>query len=132
MSTDVTDVIAIDVFAIDVITAARLLGVAVPLIVALITKRWASARVKALANIVLAAVFGAIAPVLAGNGGPDSIAELFNLIINTFVTGIVAYYGLLKPTGITAALAGATANVGLGAQDPAKASAGDGRPDGSA
>lgn len=112
-----TTVAASDVFAIDVISVARLLGLAVPLLVALITKRWASQGLKAILNLVLAAVSGAIAPVLAGNGGPDSIGELFNLILNSFITSIVVYYGLYKPTGVSAAFADATARVGLGSND---------------
>jgi hypothetical protein len=107
------------IFSLDVLNVARLLGVLVPLIVALITKRFASSAVKSIANVVLSALAGVVAPVIAGDKVPNSIGELFNAILNAFIVSIVAYYGLFKPTGATAAVASGTAGFGIGS-DPGK------------
>jgi hypothetical protein len=112
------------IFSLDVLNVARLLGVLVPLLVALITKRFASSAVKSIANLVLSAVAGVVAPIIAGDKLPNSIGEVFNAILNAFIVSIVAYYGLFKPTGAADAVASSTAGFGLGS-DPGKHAAQD-------
>jgi hypothetical protein len=104
-------------FHVDVVTVARLLGILVPILVALLTKRFASPALKAILNLVLSAVAGVVAPLLTGDTLPSSFSALFTGILNAFVISIIAYYGVLKPTGVTGAIAGATENFGVGS-DP--------------
>ena len=92
---------------------ARVLGLLAPLMVGLVTKSAASSKVKAVANVALAAVAGTVAYLVAADGGWDW-GGFFNAWFNAFVTGIVAYYGFLRPTGIVPALAAKTVNVGIG------------------
>jgi hypothetical protein len=96
----------------DAITLARLLGIAVPLLVALVTKKYASNTVKVLANLVMSAALGALVPVL--NGNDTSTSVLINSMLNTFALSIVAYYGVFKPTGVAAVVTEKTSAVGIG------------------
>lgn len=105
------------IFNVDVQTVARLLGIVVPILVALITKRYAQKWVKALSNILLSAVAGVLAPILAGDTAPHSLGAVFNGIVNAFIVSIVAYYGIFKPTGIVDALQNKTGGFGVGGSE---------------
>jgi hypothetical protein len=106
------------VFALDVLTVARLLGVAVPLLVAVLAKSTAPRWLKSVSNFALTIVVGVVAPIIAGEGAPANFSEFFNSLINAFVVNIVAYYGLLKPAGVTGAIQRATQNFGVGSANP--------------
>ncbi len=106
------------VFALDVLTVARLLGIAVPLVVAVLARSTAPRWLKTVANFVLTVIVGFVAPIIAGQGVPANFTEFFNSLINAFVVNIVAYYGLLKPAGITPAIQRATSNFGIGTANP--------------
>lgn len=101
-----------DASTIDVLTVARLCGLVVPLVVAVITKKSASQGLKSVLNVALSAVSGVVALTIAGQGAL-TISGFFNAIINAFVTSIIAYYGAYKPTGIAGTIAVKTKGFGL-------------------
>lgn len=86
---------------------ARVLGLLVPLAVALLTRINASSAVKSVANIALSAVAATVAMIVGADGGWDW-GGFFNAWFNAFLTGIVAYYGALKPMGIAPKVAANT------------------------
>lgn len=103
----------------DVVTLARLFGLFVPLVVALITKRFASDGVKGVANVVLSSVAGAVALVLGANPGDHlSVGDFFNSMINSFIVSITSYYALWRATGVTGTLAVKTQDFGIGGTPP--------------
>lgn len=83
---------------------ARVLGLLVPLAVAMLTRSNASTAVKSVANIALSAVAASVAMIVGTDGGWDW-GGFFNAWFNAFLTGIVAYYGALKPIGIAPVVA---------------------------
>ena len=105
----------------DVVTVSRLLGVIVPILVAVLAKSGASTQVKVWLNVVAAAILGAIAPVLAG-ATDYTFAMLINSVINTFLVSVAAYFGVFKPTGAADAIQQKTGTFGIGAvaEDPAE------------
>lgn len=97
----------------DATTVTRLLGVLVPLLVAVITKRYASPGLKATLNVLSAAIVGSLGYMVAADGGYD-LDGFVNSFLNTFIVGIATYYGVYKPTGVTGTVAKATEGFGLG------------------
>jgi hypothetical protein len=92
-------------------------GVVIPLVVGFITKLHAAKGLKSVLNFLLSAIAGGLSVALASDGNVLLSTWAFG-IIQTFVTSIVAYYGLWKPTGVAAAVQVKTANVGIGTQVP--------------
>ena len=97
----------------DAAVVARLIGLFVPILVALITKRWAGAGVKGVTNFVASMVLGGVVYMVDESGDYDW-QGFVNGAFNVFVVSIAAYYGVLKPSGTTQAVANKTANVGIG------------------
>lgn len=75
-----------------------LVGVVLPALVALVTKQLASSRFKNLALIGLSAVSAVVVP-LVGATTYDLKAIVNNFLV-IFGTGVLSYYGILKPQGI--------------------------------
>lgn len=100
-------------FDLDPTNLARLLGVLVPLLVALVTKKVASQGLKGVINLFLSAVAGSTAYLIAHDGGYN-FEGFFNQTLDAFIASITAYYGLIKPTGLAGTVAEKTANFGLG------------------
>ncbi len=100
------------VVTLDLATWALIGGTLVPLIVGLVTKLRASSAVKGLANLVLSAVAGVIAAAIAGGGILTKQSVVAGFL--SLVGSVGAYYGVLKPTGVTGAIQVATADIGLG------------------
>lgn len=98
---------------LDAGTTARLLGLLVPLLVALITKKFASPGLKGFLNLVVSAVVGSTVYLVAENGGYNWLGFV-NGALDTFIVSVIAYYGVLKPTGIASTVSDATAGFGLG------------------
>lgn len=99
--------------SLDAATLTRLLGLLVPLLVATITKKYASAGLKGFLNLVASAVVGSLVYLVAENGGYDWTGFV-NASLDTFMTSIIAYYGVLKPTGLAGSFTNATAGFGFG------------------
>lgn len=95
-----------------------IVGAIIPLAVALLAKWHASATLKAILNLGLSAVGGAVVTLAAAGGQTD---DLWTWVLNigiTWLMSIVSYYGLWKPTGTAPALGTATAQVGIGNGSP--------------
>ncbi len=97
----------------DPATASRFIGLAIPLLVALVTKRVASRGLKGVLNLVLSAVGGSAVYLVAKDGGYD-VEGFVNATLNAFVVSVATYYGVYKPTGVSAKLQNKTAGFGLG------------------
>jgi len=97
----------------DAASVSRLLGLLIPLLVALATKKIASSGLKGIVNLVLSAIGGSAAYLIADTGGYD-FNGFVNAAINTFVVSIVSYYGVYKPTGVSDTVAVKTSAFGLG------------------
>jgi hypothetical protein len=70
-------------------------GILIPLVVGWLTHLHASSKLKAILNFVLSAIAGGLSVALATNG---------TVVLSTFITSIVTYYGLWKPTGWAASV----------------------------
>jgi hypothetical protein len=92
-----------------------LVGVVLPALVALVTKQVASSRFKSITLIALSAVSSVLVPQI-GVDAVDLKAVLNNFLL-IFGSGVLAYYGVLKPTGATEAVANAVPG-GLGGAAP--------------
>lgn len=99
---------------LDTTAIAALVAFFVPLLVAAITKRTASDLVKSAVNIVSVAIVAVIALVLSPGDGPLSWQMIVNTFITALVAALVAYKGVWKPLGATAAVGSTTAGFGLG------------------
>jgi uncharacterized membrane protein YoaK (UPF0700 family) len=101
-------------------TIAAAISTFAPLVVAWITKKEASDRVKAVINLLAVAVATAIA--LVWNGSPDGTPLTWQTVLMTFgsalVASIVAYKGVWKPLLVTNKIADASANFGVGTPVP--------------
>ncbi len=104
------------VLAHDPETVVSLIGLLVPVVVAIVSKRVASAGLKGVLNLLLSAVAGSVAYLVTEMGTYD-LAGFLGATLNTFIVSIVSYYGLYKPTGITDNVNSATANFGFGGPD---------------
>lgn len=100
---------------IDVATLAGGISAFAPVVVAFITKKEASDRVKATINLFAVGVAAVIALFVNGNDGKPIT---WQLVAATFMTGLissmVAYKAGWKPIGVTPAIANATKYVGFG------------------
>ncbi len=99
---------------IDVTALSFVVGVLIPLLVALLTKVNASRTVKAVLNLGLSAIAGAVVVAIQASGN----INVQNLVVGvgtTWIASIVSYYGVHDPTGSASAVAGIAPNVGLGA-----------------
>lgn len=101
-------------------TIAAAISTFAPLVVAWITKKEASDRVKAIINLLAVAVATVIA--LVWNGNPDGTPLTWQTVLGTFgaalVASIVAYKGVWKPLLVTNKIADASANFGVGTPVP--------------
>lgn len=91
----------------------RLLGIAIPIVTALITKSTASSSLKSIVTTVLSAVTATAAYLIAADGSYDW-QGFVNAFLNTFIPAIALYYGLYKPTGVTDRVNVSTGAFGLG------------------
>lgn len=89
-----------------------LVGVAIPLLVGLVTKARASSAVKGVANTLLSVIAGALTVMI--DHGAHFDAHLGIAAFFVFLASTTSYKTLWKPTGVAAAIQAATANVGVG------------------
>jgi uncharacterized membrane protein YoaK (UPF0700 family) len=106
--------------AVDSASIAAAISAFAPIIVAWVTKKQASDRVKAVINLLAVALASVIA--LIWNGSPDGTPLTWQRVVSTFVAGlvasVVAYKGVWKPLLVTNKVADATANFGVGVPVP--------------
>lgn len=85
----------------------------IPVLTAMVTRTSASSKVKAITTLTLTVIAVAIERLITVNGVVNLKTFLANLAVTWFIA-ITTYYGLLKPTGVTAKTADATSGVGIG------------------
>lgn len=94
-------------FDLDVIQVVQLfvLPVLLPLLVGLVTTRVTSSNLKSVLLLVLSVVTALITELIASieAGDPYNLGMGLLMAFITFVSGVALHYGLLKPTGASAA-----------------------------
>ena len=95
-----------------------IIGALLPALVAFVTKREASPRVKSTALAVLTVV-SSVAVEFAARGA-FSGRDLLTALVVQYVTSQTAYAALLRPAGVTAAIAGLKPDLGLGSVEVAQ------------
>lgn len=90
-------------------------GVILPAVVALVTKQLATSKFKSLVLVGLSAVSSVIVPLIGAT--TYDIKAIINNFLVIFGTGVLSYYGLLKPQGVTEKIQSATPNFGAGSVD---------------
>lgn len=101
---------------LDPTTTTLYLGALVPLIVGAITKKYTKPAVKAVANVATSAVVGSLAYLVTANG--YDLGGFINHTGEAFISGIAAYYGFFKPSGIAEKVQDKTATFGVGTEEP--------------
>lgn len=98
---------------------SALISFFIPWLVAFLTKPGASAKTKALVNVVLSAIGAVVALYI----NPGDHALTATVVINTLLTSLVAsftaYQAIWKPTNVASTISESTANIGIGpTEDP--------------
>ncbi len=101
------------VLNLDIPTLNLIFGVVIPLLVGLVTRLNASGGVKAVLNAGLSALAGVVSVWIELDGSLVLKTALISFL-STWGISILTYYGLYKPTGVTASLQSATARFGIG------------------
>ena len=96
-----------------------LVATVLPALVALVSKRYATASFKGVLLAALSAVTGVLTSVQMTGGELDLKVAFTNFIV-AFVTAVTVHYGLLKPTGVTGSDGAIAENVPGGAGPEAK------------
>lgn len=96
---------------IDLTWVELVVAVVIPLVVGVVTKEVTSAGVKAVVLAGLAAVAG-LATAYIDSAGVFTQEALQNAV-TYFIVAVGSYYGVLKPTGLTAKVQEKTSNFGL-------------------
>lgn len=107
----------------DLLLINTIVGIVLPVLVALLTKAAAPDWVKAMASLLLSAVAGVLTPMLTAGDNPVDWKLVLITILQVFVLSVVAHIGLLKPVGLTggAGVIAVAVPGGVGAIDPLKA-----------
>lgn len=93
-----------------------IISVFLPMVVALVTKQFASGMVKSLVLLFLSAVTGTLTSIAADNGTFELKAAVVATIVS-FITAVGFHFGLLKGinvTGSAGAIQTKTASFGFG------------------
>jgi small basic protein len=96
---------------IDITWVQLIVAVVIPLVVGIITKEVTSPGIKAIVLAALAAVAGLATAYIDSNGVFSQ--QALQDAVTYFIVAVGSYYGLLKPTGVTAAVQQKTSNFGL-------------------
>jgi len=98
-----------------------IIGVAIPLLVALVSRQKLNATVKALLLLLFSTIAGTVTSVLGTL--PTTLSGWEHALLNILMTYIAAagsYLATWKPAGTTAAISRATANFGIGPHQAAE------------
>jgi uncharacterized membrane protein AbrB (regulator of aidB expression) len=101
-------------FELDATMSMFIGGVLIPILVGIVTKITAPPWLKAVLHALLAAVAGLIITATQLDGVAVFSREGFVTAFITWVTGMAAYFGFLKPTQISPAVNRATSGFGIG------------------
>lgn len=103
----------------DINTVALMSGTILPLLTGVVTKEFASSRLKAVANLVLAIAAGVLSA-LTLHHGALTWDQIIAAVGQAYIASGITYNHFWKPTGISVAVQGKTATLGIGpAADPA-------------
>lgn len=98
-------------------------SVALPIVVALVTKRLASGAVKSVTLLLLSVITGWLTSLYATGGVFELKAAAVGVAVS-FITAVGAHFGLLGPSGITgkngAIAVSAPGGIGAPVQDPSE------------
>jgi hypothetical protein len=97
----------------DPTNVVRAVGFVLPLLTALVTKKFASGGLKSVVTLVLSALIAVIGTLVTSDGH-FAVNAFVNAFVNVFVPAIAAYYGLWKATGVAGKVANVTDSFGLG------------------
>lgn len=89
-----------------------IVGLAIPVITAAITKKVASSEVKALSTLLLSALAATVGTVV-GNDGGWAFRDFGNAFLSTFIPAIASYYGFWKHSVVTRVVTEKTENFGV-------------------
>lgn len=98
----------------DPTSVVNMLGILVPLIVAFISKRYASSGLKSVLNVVTSAVVSSLGYLVVASGDGYDLVGFLEAFVGTLIVSIAAYYGVLKPTNLTEAVSVRTKGFGFG------------------
>lgn len=98
---------------LDMTLLALLSGTIIPLATGVLTKLAAPKGLKAMVSAVLAAVTAVVA-LLTGYAGVGTVKEAVYVGLTAFVAHAGAYFGFLRPTGISGGVQESTAPFGIG------------------
>lgn len=98
---------------LDIDTINRLVSVFIPLAVGLATKKLASGLTKAMVLAALASLTGFLTQAI-DNDGHILLNQTIDGIIDSVIVAAGMYYGVLKPSGIAAAVQNLKPDTGLG------------------
>jgi hypothetical protein len=101
-------IVEVDVSALNFVA-----GLVVPLLVALLAKWHAPSGLKSVLNLLLSAIAGAVTIAIQADGKIVP-SEWITGMGMTWLTSIVSYYGLWKPTNVASVVGLKTRNVGVG------------------
>ena len=88
-----------------------IVGVLLPMVVALVTKYETSPAVRAILLLVLSGVSGVLNDWLVADGAFDWGQAILSAL-TTFIVGVATLYGLWKPTGVSDRLTAVGSNTG--------------------
>lgn len=101
-------------FTLSALVTTMIVGSLIPILVGAVTKLQAPAWVKAWLHLLLSAIAGGITSAITLDGTAVlSRATLLNACA-TWLVGIAAYHGFLRPTNISTAVNVATKDIGIG------------------
>lgn len=98
---------------VDMAAWAALAGLVVTLLTDVVTRLNASSEVKALVNLFLAAIAGALVSISTNTGDLNTGQVVFTIVF-TWLTSVVSYRHLTTPLKVHEKVAGATADFGVG------------------
>jgi len=85
----------------------------IPMITAVITKRYAHSGIKAVTTLALSALAGGVNVALANNGQVVLDTWLWGML-STWLASVGVYVGILRPSQVTVKLQEKTAGFGVG------------------
>lgn len=92
-------------------TIILIAGVVIPILVGLLAKAAAPSGLKAILNAGLTGVAAVLSQTVPGE---FTWRTFFTAWAATWVVSVASHFGFYKPVGVTGAVQGSTANIGLG------------------
>lgn len=99
---------------LDAQTISLLCGLAIPLLVGLLTKVNAADGLKAVLNALLSALAGVLAAFTQTGLAEPDLKTVVVSVLSTWVVSVATYYGVWKPTGVAGTVAAKTPRFGFG------------------